>query len=72
MRDTAYFSIYSLISSRISGSGPSKSWFASCFTSSVLPTPVGPTKIKLAGRRRPERSARLRLTACATRCTASS
>ena len=28
----------------------SNSWLASCLTSSVLPTPVGPTKIKLAGR----------------------
>ena len=33
----------------MSGSGPSKSWFASCLTSSVLPTPVGPTEDKACG-----------------------
>ncbi len=37
------------MSIEMSGSTVSKSWFASCLTSSVLPTPVGPTKIKLAG-----------------------
>ncbi len=49
-RETAYFSIYSLMSMEMSGSTVSKSWAASCLTSSVLPTPVGPTKMKLAGR----------------------
>ena len=52
-RDTAYFSIYSLMSMEISGSTVSNSWFASCLTSSVLPTPVGADEVKLAGRWRP-------------------
>ena len=37
---------------RIRVSGVSKSSWERTFTSSVLPTPVGPTKIKEAGRRR--------------------
>ena len=71
-RLTVCFSIYSLMSMRMSGSGVSNSWFASWRTSSVLPTPVGPTKMKLAGRRLPERSARARFMARATASTASS
>ena len=50
MRETECFSINSDISRRISVSGVSKSCSDSTFTSSVLPTPVGPTKIKEAGR----------------------
>ncbi len=52
MRETLYFSINSLMSKRISVSGLSKSSLESTLASSVLPTPVGPTKIKEAGRRR--------------------
>ena len=33
----------------MSASGESKRSCASCLTSSVLPTPVGPTKMKLTG-----------------------
>src|SRR5215831_13494682 len=69
-RATACFSMYSLMSKRMN-SLPSN--VASCFASSVFPTPVGPVKRKqpagLSGWPRP---ARARLVACATACTASS
>ena len=49
IRETAYFSINSDISSRIRDSGTLNRSWASCLTSSVLPTPVEPTKMKDTG-----------------------
>ena len=71
MRETECFSIYSDISRRISVSGVSNSSRASTFTSSVLPTPVGPTKINDAGLRRGLICTRLRRMAAETAATAS-
>ena len=48
--DTLCFSMYSDMSSRISDSTESNSSLASTFTSSVLPTPVEPTKMNDTGR----------------------
>ena len=48
--ETVWRSIYSDISTLISGSVASNSVSPSTFTSSVLPTPVGPTKMNDAGR----------------------
>ena len=72
MRETECFSINSDISSRINGSTLLNSSSESTFTSSVLPTPVGPTKINEAGRFFAESRIRLRRTAAATAFTASS
>ena len=72
MRETLNFSINSDISSRISDSGELKRSAASRLTSSVLPTPVEPTKIKLTGLRLDCSPARLRLMAAHTAFTASS
>ena len=72
IRETECFSINSDMSSRISGSTLSKSSSESTFTSSVFPTPVGPTKMKDAGRFLAESRMRLRRTAAATAFTASS
>ena len=49
IRDTECFSMNSDISKRIRLSGELNRSSASCFTSSVLPTPVLPTKMKLTG-----------------------
>src|SRR5207248_1479153 len=46
-RATECFSMYSLISSRVSADSSSKRNSASARASSVLPTPVGPAKRKL-------------------------
>ena len=70
--ETACFSMYSDISSRISASGESNRSAASVFTSSVLPTPVGPAKMKDTGLRLLETPARPRLIALTTAETASS
>ena len=51
MRETACFSMNSDMSSRIRDSGVLNRSWASCFTSSVLPTPVEPTKMKDTGLR---------------------
>ena len=51
MRDTENLSMYSLMSSRMKVSGEENRSFASTFTSSVLPTPVGPAKMKDTGLR---------------------
>jgi hypothetical protein len=68
-RETACFSMYSLMSKRWNSL---PSWRASCFASSVLPTPVGPVKRKQpAGRSGLPSPARDRLIARATRRTAS-
>ncbi len=72
IRETLCFSINSDISKRIKGSAWSKSSLDNTLTSSVFPTPVGPTKIKDAGRLREEICTRLRRTAAATKSTASS
>ena len=72
MRDTLNFSINSDISSLISDSGLSKRSAARRFTSSVLPTPVPPTKIKLVGLRFALRPTRERFIAAHTAFTASS
>ena len=48
--ETVCFSIYSDMSKRISASTASNISWASRLTSSVLPTPVGPTKMKDTGR----------------------
>src|ERR671928_165401 len=45
-RDTENFSMYSLMSTRISACSSAKRNFASARASSVLPTPVGPEKTK--------------------------
>ena len=70
--DTECFSINSDISSLIRVSGLSKSSFESSFTSSVFPTPVGPTKINEAGLLWTDNCTLLRLIAATTRSTASS
>ena len=71
--DTLNFSIYSLISILISASREPKTISASLLATSVLPTPVGPKKIKepngLSGFPMP---AKLRLIDFATLSTASS
>ena len=64
--------VITLISRRIRVSGVSKSSFARSFTSSVLPTPVGPTNINDAGLRLGLICTLPRLTAAATSETASS
>ena len=51
MRETENFSMNSDMSSRISDSGESNRSAARRFTSSVLPTPVPPTNMKLTGLR---------------------
>ena len=58
------------ISRRIRASGVLNRSAASCFTSSVLPTPVGPTKMKLTGLCLGEMPTRFRRTAAATASTA--
>ena len=60
------------ISRRIRASGVLNRSTASCFTSSVLPTPVDPTKIKLTGLCLGEIPTRFRRTAADTAATASS
>ena len=72
IRDTECFSINSDISSRMRVSGELNSSPASTLTSSVLPTPVGPAKMKEAGRRRGLICTRERRTAMDTSETASS
>ena len=47
-RETLCFSMYSDISMRTRASSVSKRLRAKAFANSVLPTPVGPRKIKLA------------------------
>ena len=69
---TECFSMNSVMSRRISGSLESNSSVASTLTSSVFPTPVGPTKMNDAGRRRGLSCTRVRLIAFASRSTASS
>ena len=49
IRDTECFSINSDMSRRMRLSGALNRSSASCLTSSVLPTPVLPTKMKLTG-----------------------
>ena len=70
--ETVCFSIYSDMSRRIRLSTLSNRSLASCLTSSVLPTPVGPTKIKDTGRFLGEMPTRLRRMARDTASTASS
>ena len=61
MRETACFSMYSDMSTRIIALSSSNRNSASARTSSVLPTPVGPRKMKLPmGRLGSLRPARLR------------
>ena len=72
MRETLNFSMNSDISSRISDSGVLNISAARRFTSSVLPTPVEPTKMKLTGLRLACSPARLRLMAAHTASTAAS
>ena len=72
MRATLCFSINSDISRRISGFCWSNSSSDSALTSSVFPTPVGPTKIKEAGRRFLLICTLERRTAALTKRTASS
>ena len=72
-RETENFSMYSDMSIRIRASGSSKRNRASTRASSVLPTPVGPRKMKdPMGRRGSRRPARLRRMARETAATASS
>ena len=72
-RDTLCFSMYSLMSMRIINFSSSKRNSAKARASSVLPTPVGPRKMKEPiGRLVSERPARLRRTAFDTRCRAPS
>ena len=65
MRDTEYFSIYSLMSKRIMASSEPKRALASVLASSVLPTPVGPKNRKepigRLGSFSPERARRMAL-----------
>src|ERR1039457_478352 len=73
MRATECFSMYSDISTRIMAFSSSKRYSASARTNSVLPTPLGPRKMKLPmGRLGSLRPARLRRMALDTRRTASS
>ncbi|EJW94364.1 hypothetical protein EVA_17531 [gut metagenome] len=72
IRETENFSINSDISSLIKDSGELNISSARRFTSSVLPTPVPPTNIKLTGLRLTLRPTRLRLIAAHTAFTASS
>ena len=72
MRETANFSMNSDMSRRIRLSGVLKRSAARRLTSSVLPTPVGPTKIKLTGLRLTLRPTRLLRIAAQTASTASS
>ena len=72
IRDTECFSINSDISRRIKLSGALNMSSASCLTSSVLPTPVLPTKMKLTGLCFGEMPTRLRRMAAATASMASS
>ena len=73
MRATACFSMYSDMSTRIMALSSSNRYCARARTSSVLPTPVGPRKMKLPmGRLGSLRPARLRRMAFETRRTASS
>ncbi len=72
-RETACFSMYSLMSSRTMFSSLSNIDSASARASSVLPTPVGPRKMnEPMGRFGSLSPARARMTASATACTASS
>ena len=65
--------MYSLMSMRTMAFSSSNRFSASALASSVLPTPVGPRNRKLpSGLFGSERPARLRRTAEATACTASS
>ena len=70
--ETECFSINSDISRRMRVSGVSNSSWESTRTSSVLPVPVGPTKMKEAGCLRGLICTRLRRTAAETAFTASS
>ena len=70
--ETECFSINSLMSRRIRVSGVSNSSWESTRTSSVLPVPVGPTKMKEAGCRRGLICTRLRRMAAEMADTASS
>ena len=72
MRETECFSINSDMSSRIRLSGALNRSSASCLTSSVLPTPVLPTKMKLTGLCLGLMPTRLRRMAAATAAMASS
>ena len=73
MRETECFSMYSDISTRTIALSSSNMNSARAFASSVLPTPVGPRKIKLPmGRLGSLSPARLRRIALATSETASS
>src|SRR5450759_11608 len=62
-RDTENFSMYSLMSTRMSAAGSAKRNLASALATSVLPTPVGPEKmnepIGRFGSLRPERLRRI-------------
>ena len=70
---TACFSMYSDMSKRIILSAEPKSSIANCLESSVLPTPVGPTKRKLPiGRFGAPNPTRLRRMALAILSTAAS
>ena len=71
-RETACFSIYSDISSRMRASGVWNRSLANCLTSSVLPTPVAPTKRKETGLCLGEIPTRFRRMAAVTASTASS
>ena len=66
MRLTANFSMNSLMSSRMRDSGEWNMSMASRLTSSVLPTPVEPTKMKDTGLRLEAMPTRPRRTAAAT------
>ena len=70
--DTLCFSMYSDMSSLISGSTVSNISLARTLTSSVLPTPVGPTNMKDAGLRRSVSCTLVRFIAFATSSQASS
>ena len=70
--ETVCFSIYSDISRRMRESTESNISPARHFTSSVLPTPVGPTKMKETGLFLGEMPTRLRRMARDTASTASS
>ena len=72
MRETENFSMNSDMSSLIRLSGELKRSAARRFTSSVLPTPVPPTKMKLTGLRLAWSPTRLRFMAAQTASMASS